>query len=418
MVLDRASDSSADSGQYLWYIPNTVEAGHRGDDVTEGLTDLDRSSDLARLAEAHGWAGALIGAGWGRPDTFTVAAVLAARTRTFRPLIAIRPGFWSAAQFASAAATLDQASRGRVLVNVVTGLDDVAAYGDTERDPTRRYARTREFIHLVRRLWTEEEVTFRGEYFQVEASTLAHRPFGAEAGLHPRLYFGGASAAAEQVGALEADVQLFWGEPFDGIATRIARLRELSQSLGRAHPPLEFGLRVTTVVRSTSDEAWRVAEAKVAKMAGDAQQWRGFSHDASTAEGQRRLLEVAARGDVVDTCLYTAPGRYGGSGAATTWLVGSYDEVADAAVALPPTRSHPLRAVGHAVSRADRRGGEQSAAATPQPGKLPVVEIRLHSRVCQLSPFASFFRHARWIFMTKAAAGFWVPLFVRPAVPP
>ncbi len=140
MVLDRASDSSADSGQYLWYIPNTVEAGHRGDDVTEGLTDLDRSSDLARLAEAHRWAGALIGAGWGRPDTFTVAAVLAARTRTFRPLIAIRPGFWSAAQFASAAATLDQASRGRVLVNVVTGLDDVAAYGDTERDPTRRYA--------------------------------------------------------------------------------------------------------------------------------------------------------------------------------------------------------------------------------------------------------------------------------------
>ncbi len=329
-MLDRAPDSSADSGQYLWYIPNTVEAGHRGDDTTEGLTDLDRSSDLARLAEGHGWEGALIGAGWGRPDTFTVAAVLAARTRTFRPLVAIRPGFWSAAQFASAAATLDQASRGRVLVNVVTGVDDVAAYGDTERDPARRYARTREFIQLVRRLWSEEEVTFRGDYFQVEASTLAHRPFGAEAGLHPRLYFGGASAAAEQVGALEADVQLFWGEPFDGIATRIARLRELGQSLGRAHPPLEFGLRVTTVVRSTSDEAWRVAEAKVAKMAGDAQRWRGFAHDASTAEGQRRLLEVAARGDVVDTCLYTAPGRYGGSGAATTWLVGSYDEVADA----------------------------------------------------------------------------------------
>ena len=84
------------------------------------------------------------------------------------------------------------------------------------------------------------------------------------------------------------------------------------------------------MVRSSSDEAWRVAEAKVAKMADDAQRWRGFAHDATTAEGQRRLLEVAARGDVVDTCLYTAPGRYGGSGAATTWLVGSYDDVADA----------------------------------------------------------------------------------------
>jgi len=30
---------------------------------------------------------------------------------------------------------------------------------------------------------------------------------------------------------------------------------------------------------------------------------------------------------VLDTCLYTAPGRYGGGGAGTTWLVGSADDV-------------------------------------------------------------------------------------------
>jgi len=33
---------------------------------------------------------------------------------------------------------------------------------------------------------------------------------------------------------------------------------------------------------------------------------------------------------VLDTCLYTAPGKHGGGGAATTWLVGSYDQVTDA----------------------------------------------------------------------------------------
>lgn len=48
------------------------------------------------------------------------------------------------------------------------------------------------------------------------------------------------------------------------------------------------------------------------------------------AVGQQRLLDLAARGDVLDTCLYTAPGRYGGGGAGTTWLVGSPDDVTTA----------------------------------------------------------------------------------------
>ncbi len=50
---------------------------------------------------------------------------------------------------------------------------------------------------------------------------------------HPRLYFGGASAAAERVSATEADVQLFWGEPLDGIRERIERLKALSKELDR-----------------------------------------------------------------------------------------------------------------------------------------------------------------------------------------
>jgi alkanesulfonate monooxygenase len=48
------------------------------------------------------------------------------------------------------------------------------------------------------------------------------------------------------------------------------------------------------------------------------------------AVGQQRLIDLAGRGEVLDSCLYTAPGRVGGGGAATTWLVGDYDEVAAA----------------------------------------------------------------------------------------
>jgi alkanesulfonate monooxygenase len=316
-------------GEYLWYIPNTVEPGHRGDDTRDGWGSLDHCTELAHAVEDHGWAGALLGTGWGRPDTFTVAASLAARTTAFKPLVAIRPGYWHPANFASAAATLDQLSRGRVLVNVVSGLDNAASYGDGEFDRSRRYERTLEFLQLVRRLWQEDEVTFHGEHYRVENSTVRPRPWGAEQGRHPRLYFGGASAAAEKVAAREADVQLFWGEPLDGVAERIGRLRALSEAVGRTHRPLEFGLRVTTVVRDTTEEAWRDAEEKVSRMARqtphayEALQRRG-------AVGQRRLLDLAARGEVLDSCLYTAPGRYGGGGAGTTWLVGSAEDVAEA----------------------------------------------------------------------------------------
>jgi len=317
------------SGEFLWYIPNTVEPGHRGDDTTAGWGSLEFSTGLARAAEEHGWGGALLGTGWGRPDTFTLATALAARTTRFKPLIAVRPGYWHPANFASAAATLDQLSQGRVLVNIVSGLDNPAAYGDRTVDPPQRYARTREFLHLVRRLWTEEHATFEGEHFRVADSTVAPRPYPVPDRPHPVLYFGGASEAAERVAAAEADVQLFWGEPLDGVAERIDRLRRLSGEVGRRHRPLGFGLRITTVVRETSEEAWRAAEEKVARMAAKAGDtaWAG---NGRSAVGQRRLLDLADRGEVLDSCLYTAPGRYGGGGAATTWLVGSAQEVAAA----------------------------------------------------------------------------------------
>jgi alkanesulfonate monooxygenase len=219
-----------------------------------------------------------------------------------------------------------------VLVNIVSGHDNLAAYGDHEEDRAARYGRTREFLQIVRSLWTQENVTYRGEHFGVEGSTVVPRPHGAEHGRHPRLYFGGASPEAEAVAAAEADVQLFWGEPLDDIAARIDRLRTLTSRVGREHAPLEFGLRITTVVRQTSDEAWRDARARVEAMAGGVGMPRiGGVHRVAAqfgkAVGQQRLLDLSDRGEVLDSCLYTTPGAVGGGGAATTWLVGSYDEV-------------------------------------------------------------------------------------------
>ncbi len=147
--------------EFLWYIPNQVTPGHRGDAVTVDHNSLDTLTSQAKTLEDYGWKGALIGTGWGRPDTLTVAAALAARTATFEPLIAIRPGYWRPAHFASAVATLDHLTGGRVRINIVSGKDNLGAYGEHESDQANRYARTKEFLQLVRKLWTEENVTYR-----------------------------------------------------------------------------------------------------------------------------------------------------------------------------------------------------------------------------------------------------------------
>ncbi len=313
--------------EFLWYIPNQSVAGHRGDTAATDHNSLEALVAQAEAIERNGWKGALLGTGWGRPDTFTVAAALAARTTSFEPLVAIRPGAWQPALAASALATLDHLTGGRVRVNIVSGIDDPAAYGDGTFDKAKRYERTQEFMQILRQLWTRDDVTFRGRHYALSGSTLAPKPVARAGSAHPTLYFGGASEAAERVAAAEADVQLFWGEPLADVAERIARLRALSETVGRRHAPLRFGLRVTTLVRETGEEAWRDAEAKVVAMAKTAGAgWH--DHKGEVAVGQQRLLDLQTRGDVLDTNLYTAPGRYGGGGAGTTWLVGSAEEVA------------------------------------------------------------------------------------------
>jgi alkanesulfonate monooxygenase len=186
---------------------------------------------------------------------------------------------------------------------------------------------TKEFMRLVSRLWTEKNISYHGEHFSVSESTVVPRIEIRGGRRHPKFYFGGASQAAERVAATEADVQLFWGEPLDGVRERIERLKLLSRELDRDLPPLEFGLRITTLVRDTTEQAWADAEAKVAQMAANS--GAGWSdHRRAIAVGQQRLLDLHGAGDVLDDNLYTAPGKFGGGGAGTTWLVGSATDVA------------------------------------------------------------------------------------------
>ena len=73
--------------------------------------------------------------------------------------------------------------------------------------------------------------------------------------------------------------------------------------------PLEFGLRITVVVRETSDEAWQAARQKLGGWEGALDRRVEANQTGRGSVGQARLRELMDVGEVLDRCLWTAPAR-------------------------------------------------------------------------------------------------------------
>jgi len=71
-------------------------------------------------------------------------------------------------------ATLDFVSGGRAILAV--GLGSARHYRDFQIPVEKRVRRFREQVELIKALWTEERVTYRGQIYQVENVKLATRP--------------------------------------------------------------------------------------------------------------------------------------------------------------------------------------------------------------------------------------------------
>jgi coenzyme F420-dependent glucose-6-phosphate dehydrogenase len=79
---------------------------------------------------------------------------------------------------AQAFATLASMFPERVILGIGTGesLNEVPATGMQWPEPKERTARLREAVKLIRTLWSEERVSFAGEYYRTEKATIYDRP--------------------------------------------------------------------------------------------------------------------------------------------------------------------------------------------------------------------------------------------------
>ncbi|MER5766381.1 LLM class flavin-dependent oxidoreductase [Streptomyces sp. NPDC001985] len=317
---------------FHWFLPThgdsrqIVSGGHG---TPAGATGGDRPATLgyltqiARAAEQLGFAGALTPTGAWCEDAWLTTAMVAAQTERLRFLVAFRPGFVSPTLAAQMAATFQWHTSGRLLLNVVTGGEskEQRAYGDF-LDKDARYARTEEFLRVVRGLWAGRTVDLDGTHLRVAGARLKRLPSPV-----PEIYFGGSSAAAGEVAARHSDVYLTWGEPPAAVAGKIAWIRGLAAARGRT---VRFGIRLHVITRDTSEQAW--AQAQHLLDGFDPATVRAVQQGLarSESEGQRRMLALHG-GSTAD--LEISPGLWAGvglvRGGAGTALVGSHAEVAD-----------------------------------------------------------------------------------------
>ncbi len=321
------------SAKFFWFLPTSgdsrsiVGSSHASTQqvIPPGYRPPTRRylTEIARAADRLGYEGVLTPTGTWCEDAWLTASALLAETERLKFLVAFRPGLVPPTLAAQQTATLQRFSEGRVLLNIVTGGDDVEQrrFGDW-LDHDQRYARTAEFLQIVNAAWTQESVDFAGEYYTVADARVSEPPNPL-----PQIYFGGSSPAALPVAAEHVDVYLTWGEPPEVAAAKVARVRELARARGR---DVRFGVRLHTISRDTSAAAWAVADSLVRELSPDQIAEATALHSKSESEGQRRMTALHG-GRIDDLEIY--PNLWAGvglvRGGAGTALVGSHQEVAE-----------------------------------------------------------------------------------------
>ncbi|MEX2599803.1 MAG: TIGR03619 family F420-dependent LLM class oxidoreductase [Dehalococcoidia bacterium] len=197
--------------------------------------------------EEQGWdslwlSDRILGSAW-RMDPIAGMAMVAARTEKLKfgtgvLLMSMRNPVLTARELA----TIDMLSDGRLVVGVGVGQESPAEYdamGVRKRDRGRRLD---EAMVLMRRLWTEDRVTYESEFVRLTDAGIGIRPKQANI---PVWVGGRAEAALRRTGRL-ADGWLPTQITPKEVAQGIASINAYAAEAGRSIPDDHFGLQIST----------------------------------------------------------------------------------------------------------------------------------------------------------------------------
>ena len=314
------------SVEFIGYITNN----NSSETIVRNGPVLDRHhiETVAKAHESAGFDRALLAFHSTTPDGLQIGQHVLSFTDRLNVLIAQRPGFTAPTLIARQLATVDQLSGGRVPLHVITGgnATELKQDGNTIDDKDERYARTDEFLDVVRAEWTSEKpFSYDGKYYQVQNGFSQVKPYRSE-GIP--IFVGGASDAAIEVAGKHADTFALWGESYAQVRDVTSRVRAAAAKHGRAAP--RFSLSVRPILADTEEKAWAKAEEILAR-ATALQDKTGYRKpaDGHATAGARRLLTLAEQGTRIDKRLWTEIAKLTGANSNTTALVGTPAQVAE-----------------------------------------------------------------------------------------
>jgi alkanesulfonate monooxygenase len=294
--------------------------------------DRDHVRRLTRAHEDSDFDRVLIGYMSGHPDGLQVAAYAAAHSERLGFLVAHRPGFVFPTVAARSFASLDHFSDGRIALHTITGGIDAEQRRDGDfLAKEERYARTDEYLEILRNAWTATEpFSHEGTYYRFDDFVSDVRPFR-ESGIP--IYFGGSSEVAYRVGGKRADAFALFAEPLAETAEQIASVRAAATAAGRSEPP-GISISFRPILGATEELAWarahEILEVTKANLERGANFFKRFNPNNERSVGSQRLLAAVDKGERHDRALWTELAKATGAMGNSNALVGTPETVAQA----------------------------------------------------------------------------------------
>jgi probable F420-dependent oxidoreductase len=149
-------------------------------------------------------------------------------------------------------ATLDFLCKGRLLLVVGLGGDDTKDFDAAGVRKEERGKRGDEAIVLMKKLWSEENVSYQGKFYATHNLTLLPRPHQKE-GIP--LWVGGRSQAALRRTGLLADGWLTSSATPPEVGAGIEMIRDFAREAGRKIPEDHFGVLIPYYFARTEEDA-------------------------------------------------------------------------------------------------------------------------------------------------------------------
>jgi alkanesulfonate monooxygenase len=308
--------------------------GREIDPVPQGGLERAYVREYARALEDGGFDYTLVPYFSSSPDSFVLASAVATMTDRLKPVVAVRPNHTHPLVAAQMLATIDQLGEGRTVLHLISGGNDAEQRKQGDFEPKdRRYARTSEYIDVLRRSWGERaSFDHDGDFYRFEGFGPG---FATHTGAPIPISIGGESDAAYDIGGAKADWFAFnSGASLHQTRADFDRVAAIAAAAGRPTP--RFWVTFRPVIAPTAEQAWAKAYEYADKLRIGAQQMaKAFGIDPGTtvtpeATGQRNARAYAEQ-ERYDRALWFGFTRAtGGFGAASAGLVGTPETVAAA----------------------------------------------------------------------------------------